>query len=150
MQEAGPGGLAGGGTWGAATDEKRVYTNTVNSNAKNFTLLPSNKTTLGGGWVAMDANNGTVLWSTPNPNNMTNGPVTVANGVVFGASSNADGSIYAINAETGEFLWSYETGAAVYGGVSVSRGCIYVGHGYNVSLGFTNMTAGTHLFAFCV
>ncbi|KAK8717095.1 hypothetical protein V6N13_044376 [Hibiscus sabdariffa] len=29
--EAGPGGLTGGGMWGAATDEKRVHTNIVNS-----------------------------------------------------------------------------------------------------------------------
>jgi hypothetical protein len=31
MQEAGPSGLGGGGTWGAATDEKNVYTNIVNT-----------------------------------------------------------------------------------------------------------------------
>ncbi|KAK0584416.1 hypothetical protein LWI29_012891 [Acer saccharum] len=52
--EAGPGSI-GGGTWGAATDEKRIYTNTVNSDGKNFTLKPSNKTSTSGGWVAMDA-----------------------------------------------------------------------------------------------
>ncbi|PQQ06764.1 polyvinylalcohol dehydrogenase-like [Prunus yedoensis var. nudiflora] len=28
--EAGPGGIGGGGTWGAATDKKRVYTNIAN------------------------------------------------------------------------------------------------------------------------
>ncbi|KAL6143431.1 hypothetical protein ACLB2K_054126 [Fragaria x ananassa] len=43
--EAGPGGTAGGGTWGSATDERRVYTNIANSGASNFTLKPSSKIT---------------------------------------------------------------------------------------------------------
>lgn len=152
MQEAGPGGFAGGGTWGAATDERRVYTNIANSGAKNFTLSPLNITTTTGGWVAMDSNKGNILWSTANPSNSTaNGPVSVANEVVFAGSTDRIGSIYAINAKSGKILWSYKTGASVYGGMSISNGCIYVGHGYNVNLGFaTNLTAGTSLFAFCV
>ncbi|KAF5735530.1 hypothetical protein HS088_TW15G01037 [Tripterygium wilfordii] len=151
--EVGPGGMAGGGTWGAATDEKRVYTNLVNSNRNNFTLKPSNRITNGGGWVAMDARSGQILWSTADPNNAgTNGPVTVANGVVFSGSTFREGSVYAMNAITGKILWSYKTGATVYGGISVSDGCAYVGNGYKVSLGFLNpsYTSGTSLYAFCV
>ncbi|KAL6325221.1 hypothetical protein AAG906_023066 [Vitis piasezkii] len=81
--EAGPGGLSGGGTWGAATDGIRVYTNIVNSDSKNFTLKPSEKNTTAGGWVAMEAGTGKILWSTANPSNATsNGPVTIANGAI--------------------------------------------------------------------
>ncbi|RVW82636.1 hypothetical protein CK203_037385 [Vitis vinifera] len=65
--EAGPGGLSGGGTWGAATDGIKVYTNIVNSDSKNFTLKPSEKNTTAGGWVAMEAGTGKILWSTANP-----------------------------------------------------------------------------------
>ncbi|KAK6256034.1 hypothetical protein SCA6_017339 [Theobroma cacao] len=151
--EAGPGGLVGGGIWGAATDEKRVYTNIANSDGKNFTLKPSTKITTAGGWVAMDAKNGQILWSTADPSNGTaSGPVTVANGVLFGCSTYRHGPIYAMNSYTGKILWSYNTGATIYGGLSVSNGCIYIGHGYKVSLGFSNprFTAGTSLFAFCV
>ncbi|XP_021297719.1 uncharacterized protein LOC110426746 isoform X2 [Herrania umbratica] len=151
--EAGPGGLTGGGTWGAATDETRVYTNIANSDGKNFTLKPSTKNTIAGGWVAMDANSGQILWSTGDPSNGTaSGPVTVANGVLFGGSTYGQGPIYAMNANTGKILWSYNTGATVYGGISVSNGCIYVGHGYKVSFGLFNpgFTNGTSLFAFCV
>ncbi|KAK7295341.1 hypothetical protein RJT34_18248 [Clitoria ternatea] len=150
--EAGPGGFAGGGTWGAATDKRRVYTNIANSEAKNFTLKPSNLIATTGGWVAMDASNGKVLWSTANPSNSSaSGPVSVANEVVFAGSTDRAGSIYAINGNSGKILWSYKTGGAVYGGMSISNGCIYVGQGYNVSLGFaTNLTGGTSLFAFCV
>ncbi|KAG4922645.1 hypothetical protein JHK86_051458 [Glycine max] len=145
---AGPGGITGGGTWGAATDERRVYTNIANSEAKNFTLAPSNMTTTAGGWVAMNASNGRVLWSTANP---TNGPVSVANEVVIAGSTDRMGSIYAFDANNGKILWTYKTGATVYGGMSINNGCIYVGHGYNVFVSslINNFTGGASLFAFC-
>ncbi|GMN42351.1 hypothetical protein TIFTF001_011561 [Ficus carica] len=150
--EAGPGGAAGGGYWGAATDEKRVYTNIANSGTKNFTLKPSAKSTTAGGWGAMDARSGRILWSTADPSNaIASGPVSVANGVLFAGSTNKQDPIYTISAKTGRILWSYATGATVYGGVSVSDGCFYVGNGYSFSLGaFLSYTSGTSLFAFCI
>uniref|UniRef100_A0A803MEZ3 Pyrrolo-quinoline quinone repeat domain-containing protein n=1 Tax=Chenopodium quinoa TaxID=63459 RepID=A0A803MEZ3_CHEQI len=120
----------------------------------NFILSPSNKSTTAGGWVAMEASTGKVLWSLGNPSNAsTQGPVTVANGVVFaGSTNNVTGPIYAIDAKVGNILWSYDTGATIYGGVSVSDGCIYVGHGYKVGLGSFNpaFSTGKSLFCFCV
>lgn len=101
----------------------------------------------------MDAASGEILWSTADPSNATaSGPVTVANGVLFAGSTYAQGPVYGIDAETGEILWSYDTGATVYGGMSVSNGCIYVGNGYKVNLGafFPSFSAGTSLYAFCV
>ena len=87
-------------------------------------------TTNSGGWVAMGARNGKILWSTANPSNASaNGPVSVANGVVFAGSTQRDGPIYAINAKSGDIIWSYETGATIYGGMSISDGCIFVGNG---------------------
>ncbi|XP_038994568.1 polyvinylalcohol dehydrogenase-like [Hibiscus syriacus] len=151
--EAGPGGVAGGGTWGAATDEKRVYTNIANSDRKNFTLKPSTRNAAAGGWVAMDSKNGEILWSTGDPSNGTvTGPVTVANGVLFGGSTHKEGPIYAMDGKSGEILWSYNTGATVFGGMSVSDGCVFVGHGYRVGFGTLNPnnTAGNSLFAFCI
>jgi outer membrane protein assembly factor BamB len=125
---AGPGGEEGGGQWGAATDGRRVYTNIANSNRESFTLKPSNRTTTAGGWVAMNANSGDILWSTANPSNDTaQAPVTVANGVVFAGSVASNGPIYAMDADNGKILWSYNTGATVYGGASVNNGCITLG-----------------------
>ncbi|KAL6139714.1 hypothetical protein ACLB2K_058016 [Fragaria x ananassa] len=121
--EVGPGGILGGGSWGAATDKKRVYTNIINNGGKNFTLKPSNNVTTSGGWAAMDPRSGEVLWSTANPSNaFSAGPVSVANGVLFGGSTDANGTVYAMNTRTGDILWSYETGATVYGGMSISNG----------------------------
>ncbi|VVA41545.1 Hypothetical predicted protein [Prunus dulcis] len=100
----------------------------------------------------MDARSGKVLWSTVNPSNASSpGPVSVANGVLFAGSPDPQGSLYAMNTRTGKILWSYETGASVYGGMSISNGCIYVGNGYNVSFGVVlGFTPGTSLYAFCI
>lgn len=100
----------------------------------------------------MHARNGRVLWLTANPSKTTaNGPVSVANGVVFAGSADRMGSVYAIDAMNGKILWSYQTGASVYGGMSISNGCIYVGHGYSVwGPDLFNFSGGIWLFGFCV
>ncbi|XAR65164.1 Polyvinyl alcohol dehydrogenase (cytochrome) [Bertholletia excelsa] len=151
---AGPGGLEGGGVWGAATDGTRmVYTNIVNSERVKFTLKPSNKTANFGAWVALDASTGQIKWSTANPSNEgAHGPVTLANGVLFAGSVAPSGPVYAMDASTGKILWSYDTGATVYGGAAVAYGCFYIGHGYKIALAefHPTWTAGSYLFAFCV
>lgn len=147
MQEAGPGGLGGEGTCGAATDGKRVYTNIVNSDEKHFTLKPSNKTTTAGGWVAMDAGKGRILCPTPDPSNATAfGLVSLVNGVLFAGSTFRKGPKYAINAKTGKILWSYQTGTTIYGGVSVSNGCVLLGNVYRLTsdLGIHYSLRGPH------
>ncbi|PIA27918.1 hypothetical protein AQUCO_07400035v1 [Aquilegia coerulea] len=149
---AGPGGTEGGGTWGASTDGRRVYTNIVNNNRVSFQLAPTNQTTNAGAWVALDANTGKIIWSTSNPSNDTsNGPVTLVNNVLFAGSVAPHGPIYAMDAQTGNILWSFDTGATVYGGVSTSYGCIFLGNGYTVGLAKfkPTWTPGTSLHAFC-
>ncbi|KAL0358052.1 UNVERIFIED_CONTAM: hypothetical protein Scaly_1490900 [Sesamum calycinum] len=151
--KAGPGSLEGGGIWGAATDGIRVYTNIVNGDRLPFTLKPSNQTTTAGGWVAMDANTGRILWTTANPSNETaHGPVTVVNGVLFAGSVAPSGPVYAMDAQTGAIIWSFDTGATIYGGASASYGCIYIGHGYSIGLAKFHPTwnSGKYLYAFCI
>ncbi|KAJ7563936.1 hypothetical protein O6H91_03G131000 [Diphasiastrum complanatum] len=142
---AGPGGYLGGATWGSATDGKRVYTNIANSNHLNFTLVPSNATTIAGGWVAMHASTGKVLWSTASPDGMSPafGPVTIANNVLFAGLNNSQGTVYAFHAKTGKVLWNASTGAALEGGFSVANGCAFVGSGYTT-------TPARLVFAFCL
>ncbi|KAA8533005.1 hypothetical protein F0562_032878 [Nyssa sinensis] len=150
---AGPGGEEGGGIWGAATDGRMVYTNIGNSGRVSFTLAPSSQTTTAGAWVALDANSGEIIWSTANPSNDTSqGPVTLVNGVLFAGSVAPNGPLYAMDAKTGTILWSYNTGATIYGGASASYGCIYLGNGYTVGLAkfHPTWTPGTSLHAFCI
>ncbi|XP_022850628.1 uncharacterized protein LOC111372513 [Olea europaea var. sylvestris] len=153
LRKAGPGSLEGGGVWGAATDGVRVYTNIVNGDNLPFTLQPSTRTTTAGGWVAMDANTGEILWTTANPSNDTaHGPVTIVNGVLFAGSVAPSGPVYAMDARTGAILWSFNTGATVYGGASASYGCVFIGHGYSIGLARFHPTwnSGNSLFAFCI
>ncbi|XP_049393822.1 uncharacterized protein LOC125858172 [Solanum stenotomum] len=139
---------------GAATDERRVYTNIVNGNRVPFALAPTTQNTTAGGWVAMDANTGQILWTTANPSNETSpGPVTIVNGVLFAGSVAPNGPLYAMDASNGKILWTFNTGATIYGGASISYGCVYIGHGYLVGLAklfYPTWTSGTSLFAFSI
>ncbi|KAF2298801.1 hypothetical protein GH714_027978 [Hevea brasiliensis] len=70
-----------------------------------------------------------------NPSNDTvHGPVMVVNDLHFAGSAAPSGPVYAMDTRTGNFLWSYNSDATVYGGVSSSYGCIYFGNGYSVGL----------------
>ncbi|KAF5188933.1 hypothetical protein FRX31_021479 [Thalictrum thalictroides] len=80
------------------------------------------------------------------------GPVTVANNVLFGGCSDLEGALFAMDVDTRKILWTYNTGATIYGGVSMSDGCVYVGNGYKVCLGvgIPPFTTGTLLYVFCI
>jgi outer membrane protein assembly factor BamB len=103
--------------------------------------------------VALDATTGKILWTTANPSNETSpGPVTLVNGVLFAGSVASNGPFYAMDARTGTVLWSYNTGATIYGGASASYGCVYIGNGYSIGLAKFHpaWTSGNSVSAFCV
>jgi polyvinyl alcohol dehydrogenase (cytochrome) len=67
--------------------------------------------------------------------------------VVFGGSMDADGMMYAFDATSGKVLWSFKSGATVYGGAAIVDGAVYWGSGYPSSrLSFG--TTGNALYAF--
>ncbi|KAG0605212.1 hypothetical protein M758_9G040200 [Ceratodon purpureus] len=141
---AGPGGSLGGASWGSATDGVRVYTSIINNMNLNFTLDPSNKVINAGGWVAMDASTGNILWSVATPNaSYPIGPVTIANGVLLGTSlGSPNGAMHALDARTGTILWSkgIDENASISGGVSVNNGCMFVPQGIST---VTQITFGS-------
>jgi outer membrane protein assembly factor BamB len=148
LQVAGPGGSSGGAMWGSATDGQVVFTNIVNSGNQVFTLLPSRQSTTGGGWVALDAGSGEILWSTPTPDlSGPVGPVTVANGVLFTTSHSTHGKYYALDSKSGAILWNFTPNGSVMGGFSVANGCAFVGEG-NTLLG--GATPGRAFYGFCL
>jgi polyvinyl alcohol dehydrogenase (cytochrome) len=75
----------------------------------------------------------------------TSGPVTTANGVVFGCSLDPLGYMYALNAATGDMLWRYPSGGSCLSGAAISRGAVYWGSGYS-HFGFG--TPNNKLYAF--
>ncbi|WP_404392926.1 PQQ-binding-like beta-propeller repeat protein [Humibacillus xanthopallidus] len=123
--QAGPGGIAGGLQWGSAVDGKRVYTANANSNG----VLYEGETS--GVWSALDAATGERLWETRPPNGgSTSGPVTTANGVVFGCSLDPQGHMYALDAASGDVLWTFASGGSCLSGAAISNGSVYWGSGY--------------------
>jgi len=150
VSQAGPGGTGGGLQWGSAVDGQRVYTANSNSNYKPW-VLPDGSITDRGVWSALDAGTGAVLWQrttpfggTPNVWGDTSGPVTTANGVMFSCSV-LSGYMYALNAATGDVLWSIHSCGSSLSGAAISNGEVYWGSGYsNFGEGAPNNT----LYAF--
>ncbi len=127
-----PGGVAGGLQWGSATDGKRIYVGNSNSQFKPWTLQGGGGTVNWGGWSALDATTGAILWERPDPNfDRGMGPVSAANGVVYACSMDINGHMYAMDAATGAELWDYPSGASCLGGAAISNGQVFWGTGYD-------------------
>jgi len=157
----GPGGLLGGLQWGSATDGKRIYV--AESNSANLNVP--------GYWSALDPATGQELWRTydtgtgiggePCPffpgctwgavgigfGYSAQGPVSVANGVVYACSLNPVGAnMYALDAATGQIMWSFASGSSCLGGAAIANGTVYWGTGYRAFAPLS--TAGDRLYAF--
>ena len=142
--QTGPGGTAGGLQWGSAVDGRRIYTANANSNFVPWG--PSGSTD--GMWAALDALTGQILWQVAPPQGGgASGPVTTANGVVFGCTLDAVGHMYALNAATGEVLWQYPSGGSCLSGAAIADGSLYWGSGYS-NFGFG--TPNNKLYGFSV
>jgi polyvinyl alcohol dehydrogenase (cytochrome) len=128
--QAGPGGVGGGLQWGSSTDGTRIYIANANSEAKPWTLA-NGTTVTSGGWAAYDAASGRLIWQRANPTVAgTPGPTSVANGVLYGCSADADGHQYALKASDGTILKDITSGDFCYGGASIVDGTVYWGTGY--------------------
>lgn len=175
----GPGGGFGGMQWGSATDGERIYVASANS-LRNLWTLKGNGTQAGfvitrGFWSSLDAMTGKILWQTPEPDEavlrqpVTSGanawgpvgPMTVANGVVFGGTTTpGHNKMFALDAKSGAILWTFASDGVVKSGAAVVDGVVYWGtlapvkssteshttYGTNTTLPQENGT----LFAFCV
>lgn len=141
VTQAAPGGTAGGLQWGSAVDDPRVYTANANSNFVPWTLQPGGTTsTTKGVWSGLDAVTGAVPWQTTPPNGgASSGPVTTANGIVFGCSLDALGYMYALNGATGAVLRSFPSGGSCPSGAAISNGTVYWGSCYS-NFGFGTPT----------
>lgn len=146
--QAGPGGLAGGLQWGSATDGKRVYVASSNSEFKEWILKDGTSGGYRGGWSALDAATGRIMWQTPNPAfERAMGPVSGANGVIYGCSMDDQGHMYAIDAATGSVLWDFVSGANCNGGATIVNGMVFWGTGYD-AFAASGGNAAQALYAF--
>ena len=126
-----PGGLAGGLQWGSAVDGERVYVANSNSGFQPWEQLDGSSVNYGG-WSALDATTGEIVWDTPDPGfNNGMGPVSGANGVIYGCSLAPSGGMHAMDAESGEILWTFPSGASCLGGATIAGGQVFWGTGYD-------------------
>jgi polyvinyl alcohol dehydrogenase (cytochrome) len=158
QRQVGPGGHFGGIHWGPAVDADRVYVGVNSERNTPYTLggmaPDGGQRTSVGSWAALDPASGNTQWQIANPamtsplsGASVNGPLAAVNGVVFAGSMDAQGTMYAFDGSSGAVLWSFASGATVYGGAAVAGGVVYWGNGYPTSrLGFG--TPGGNLYAF--
>jgi polyvinyl alcohol dehydrogenase (cytochrome) len=143
--QVGPGSSLGGIEWGSASDGKRIYVAISNFGGKPYAAGKA------GSWSALDPATGAVLWRTPDPNGAIDlGPLAVANGVVYApsmAGQPSQASMFALNAASGDILWSFTPGSSVIAGATIVDGSVYWGSGY-AHLGLPGLTGNTKFFAF--
>ncbi len=159
-QQVGPGGHYGGIHWGPAVDGQHVFVGVNDQKGGSYTLggtgPQSGQSTNVGSWAALEPSTGSLQWQIANPamtaplnGGSVNGPLATVDGVVFGGSMDAQGTMFALDGASGAVLWSFQSGGTVYGGAAVAAGVVYWGNGYPSSrLGFG--TPGGKLYAFQV
>ncbi len=143
-----PGGTRGGIEWGSAVLSGRIYVAASNSAWTWTGLVGSRMLTNGGFWSALDAASGQIVWQTPTlarqpkvaiPSGRavpppphafarTEGAVSVANGVMFGADS--AGNFVALDGQTGRQLWTFASGGAAIDAPAIAGGMVFWGDGY--------------------
>jgi polyvinyl alcohol dehydrogenase (cytochrome) len=143
--QVGPGSSLGGMEWGSASDGKRIYVSIA-----NFYGIPS-AVGNAGSWAALDPATGAILWQKPDPSgSIALGPLTVADGVVYApsmAGSATAPTMLALDAATGQTVWSFAAGSSVNAGATIVNGVVYWGSGY-AHLGIPGYTGNNKFYAF--
>jgi polyvinyl alcohol dehydrogenase (cytochrome) len=159
--QVGPGSSLGGIEWGTAFDGTRIYVPISNLFGIPY-ALPGGTTANGGSWAALNPSTGQIVWQTATPGAcpslvapgsqqgcMALGPASAANGVVFAGSMDVNPqnpTMFALDASSGNVLWSYVAGSSVNAAPAIAGDSIYWGSGYSKLGGLG--TANNKVFAF--
>lgn len=132
--QVGPGSSLGGIEWGSASDGTRIYV--AIANLYGIPYGPG-ANWFAGSWAALDPATGTILWQVADPNAAVDiGPMAVANGVVYadsmgGPNSGTVATMFALDASSGNTLWSFAPGSSVNAGATLVDSMVYWGSGYS-------------------
>jgi len=159
VTQVGVGSSLGGIEWGTATDGKRIYVESSNVSVPNGSDGNPH-----GVFAALDVATGNILWQMQDPTSTIEvqqpdgsyatkpaydlGAVSASNGVMF--ASSLSGSMYALDASSGNILWHYQafgTSSVASGPAIDLNGSLYWGSGYS-HLGFGN--PGSMFYAFSI
>jgi polyvinyl alcohol dehydrogenase (cytochrome) len=131
--QVGPGSTSGGIEWGTASDGQRVYVAISNNLHNSYKLAKNGPDISWGSWAGINAQTGEIQWQTADPTQgaADTGAVSVANGVVYAGSYS--GFMYALSANDGSVLWSFDSGGSVVDSPSIANGMLFWGSGYGRS-----------------
>src|SRR4051812_6488166 len=127
--QVGPGGVTGGIQWGTATDGTRIYAAITNSSRLRYKLVGGPNINWGS-WAALDPRSGRILWQVADPTKgaLDPGAFSVPNGVLYAGS--LSGNMHALNASTGQVLFTFASGGSLIDAPSIVNGSVYWGSGY--------------------
>lgn len=155
----GPWGTLGGHSWGGALDSEKYYVADINSFHFPWPLgPPASVVSQRGWWSKIDINTFNIDCQIEVPDSnpiiagtSAIGPPTLVNDLLIVTSTNPTGNqVHLIDTTTCTIVKSLSTGVTIYGGVSVSDKCFFVGTGYK-PLYNPLWSEGEHkLFAFCL
>ena len=78
--------------------------------------------------MTLDILMGEILWQTANPIQAGGtAPVSYSNGVVYYSSNDVNGTLFALNAKTGEILFEFKTIGTLNSDPSIVNGVVYIG-----------------------
>jgi polyvinyl alcohol dehydrogenase (cytochrome) len=151
----GPGSSLGGIEWGTAYDGTRIYVPNANFFGIPFALAGGTvPNASGGSWAALDPATGAFDWQVATPGGQTAlGAASEANGVVYVSSTAPTGpNMFALDASTGQTVWSYASGSTVNAAPAIVDGTVYWGSGYNHLQipGWTGSTTTGTFYAFSI
>jgi polyvinyl alcohol dehydrogenase (cytochrome) len=133
--------------WGSASDGQRIYVA-----IGNLYGIPYGGGSAGS-FSALNPATGAIEWQVPDPNGAVDlGPLTAANGVVYGESMEGTATaptLFALDASTGNTLWNFVAGSSVISGATVVNNSVYWGSGY-AHLGIPGYTGNNKFYAFSV
>jgi outer membrane protein assembly factor BamB len=100
-----------------------------------------------GYWLAVDAATGLERWRFPTPTSGTwNSSPAIGDGLVY-VSGVEDFTLYALDAESGEEVWSFKTGGGLYAPPAIAGVVVYVHGNFDPRLVALNATSGQELWA---
>jgi outer membrane protein assembly factor BamB len=139
----GPGGGAGGLSWGIAIDDAQIYFTATNPLYRSWQLQPSNETIDRSAYGAASLSDGTLLWQVPAPSKgVAYGPPSIVGNLVLVAMTGTDpngtktydstaGSLVAIHKATGKIIDEFGLDTNFHGGVAVQGKYVLFGAGYS-------------------
>jgi polyvinyl alcohol dehydrogenase (cytochrome) len=130
----GPGTGEGGIQWGTAYDGTRIYVPLADPSPYSVPYkLANGESDSGGSWAALDPGTGKFDWQVATPGDAAAlGPASEANGVVFvGDMASSQANMFALEAATGNQLWSFAAEGSVNAAPAIVEGNVYWGSGYH-------------------